>query len=81
MGLLKKGDKVPNIQSVDENGNLIKGEGSSTLGYRASGVPGTLAGFDLAFKKYGSGKITWSDLVRPAREIAQPAREMGQLTG
>lgn len=56
---------------IDKTGALIKGEGSSTLGYRASGVPGTLAGFDLAFKKYGSGKVTWRDLVEPARELAQ----------
>ncbi len=56
---------------VDKQGNLIRGEGSSTVGYRASGVPGTLAGFDLAFKKYGSGKITWADLVRPSRVVAQ----------
>src|SRR5262245_16310409 len=26
---------------VDKDGNLIKGEGSSSVGYRASGVPGT----------------------------------------
>ena len=56
---------------VDKNGLLIKGEGSSTVGYRASGVPGTLAGFEMAFKKYGSGKIKWSDLVEPARATAQ----------
>ena len=56
---------------VDQNGNLIKGEGSSTVGYRASGVPGTLAGFDMAFKKYGSGKLKWRDLVEPARQLAQ----------
>ncbi|MFZ1702009.1 MAG: gamma-glutamyltransferase [Pyrinomonadaceae bacterium] len=56
---------------VDKDGNLINGEGSSTVGYRASGVPGTLAGFDLAFTKYGSGKVKWSDLVRPARAVAQ----------
>jgi gamma-glutamyltranspeptidase/glutathione hydrolase len=56
---------------VDKDGNLIKGEGSSTIGYRASGVPGTPAGFDLAFKKYGSGKIRWRDLVEPARRLAQ----------
>ncbi len=56
---------------VDKDGNLIRGEGGSTIGYRASGVPGTLAGFDLAFKKYGSGKVTWTDLVRPARLLAQ----------
>ncbi len=56
---------------VDKDGNLIRGEGGSTIGYRASGVPGTLAGYDLAFKKYGSGKVKWADLVRPARLIAQ----------
>ncbi len=56
---------------VDKDGNLIKGEGSSTIGYRASGVPGTMAGFDLAFRKYGSGKIKWRDIVEPARLLAQ----------
>lgn len=56
---------------VDKDGNLIRGEGSSTVGYRASGVPGTLAGFELAFKKYGSGKVKWRDLVEPARLLAQ----------
>ena len=56
---------------LDKNGKLIQGEGSSTIGYRASGVPGTLAGFELAFNKYGSGKVKWSDLVEPARLLAQ----------
>ncbi len=56
---------------IDKDGNLIRGEGGSTIGYRASGVPGTLAGFDLAFNKYGSGKVKWADVVRPARLIAQ----------
>ena len=55
---------------VDKEGNLIRGEGGSTIGYRASGVPGTLAGFDHAFKKYGSGKVKWEDLVDPARRLA-----------
>ncbi len=56
---------------VDKSGNLIKGEGSSTIGYRAAGVPGTPAGFDYAFKKYGSGKVKWADLVEPSRQLAQ----------
>lgn len=55
---------------VDKDGNVIRGEGGSTVGYRASGVPGTPAGFDLAFKKYGSGKIKWTELVEPARKLA-----------
>lgn len=55
---------------LDERGNLKVGEGSSTLGYRASGVPGTVAGMELALKKYGSGRLSWQQLVEPARRLA-----------
>lgn len=55
---------------VDKNGKLIEGEGSSTVGYRASGVPGTVAGLSMALKKYGSGKFTWAQLIEPARKYA-----------
>jgi gamma-glutamyltranspeptidase/glutathione hydrolase len=55
---------------VDAKGELIRGEGSSTIGYRASGVPGVVAGFELAFKKHGSGKVKWADLVEPSRRLA-----------
>src|ERR1044072_4283662 len=55
---------------LDDKGDLKEGEGSSTLGYRASGVPGTVAGMELALKKYGSGKLTWSQLIEPARRLA-----------
>jgi len=55
---------------VGPDGELIKGEGSSTLGYRAAGVPGTVAGMAFALKKYGSGKLTWSELIEPARRLA-----------
>jgi len=56
---------------LDKDGNLIKGEGGSVIGYRAAGVPGTPAGFDYALKKYGSGKVSWKELVEPARKLAQ----------
>lgn len=55
---------------LDKNGNLIKGEGSPTVGYRAAGVPGTVRGMELALKKYGSGKLTWAQLIEPARRLA-----------
>jgi gamma-glutamyltranspeptidase / glutathione hydrolase len=55
---------------VGPDGELIKGEGSSTLGYRASGVPGTVAGMAFALKKYGSRKLTWSELIEPAKRLA-----------
>ncbi len=56
---------------VDESGEVIKGEGSSTVGYRAAGVPGTPAGLEMAFNKYASKKLSWAELVEPARKLAQ----------
>ena len=55
---------------VAPDGELIKGVQSSVLGYRAAGVPGTVAGMALALKKYGSGKLTWAELIEPARKLA-----------
>jgi gamma-glutamyltranspeptidase/glutathione hydrolase len=55
---------------LDKNGNLIEGEGGSLVGYRAAGVPGTIRGMELALKKYGSGKLTWAQLVEPAQQLA-----------
>lgn len=53
---------------LDAQGNVVAGR--STVGYLASGVPGTVAGFALALEKYGSGKVTWADVVEPARRLA-----------
>lgn len=55
---------------LDKNGNLIEGEGGSLIGYRAAGVPGTVRGMELALKKYGSRKLTWAQLIEPARRLA-----------
>ncbi|MEN3326256.1 MAG: gamma-glutamyltranspeptidase / glutathione hydrolase [Acidobacteriota bacterium] len=55
---------------LDKNGELIEGEGGSLVGYRAAGVPGTVRGMELALKKYGSGKLTWAQLIEPARQLA-----------
>ncbi len=40
----------------------------SVVGYRASGVPGTVRGLGMALEKYGSKK--WRDLVKPAQQLA-----------
>ena len=55
---------------LDKHGNLIAGEGGSLVGYRAAGVPGTVRGMELALKKYGSGKLSWAQLIEPARRLA-----------
>lgn len=41
----------------------------SIEGWRSSGVPGTVRGFELAHQKYGS--LKWKDLVAPAAELAK----------
>lgn len=43
---------------------------SSLYGPRAAGVPGTVPGLAYAFKHYGSGRVTWAQLVEPARRLA-----------
>src|SRR5262249_5495273 len=55
---------------IDKDGKLIEGEGGSLVGYRAAGVPGTVRGMELALKHYGSGKLTWAQLIEPARRLA-----------
>src|SRR5256712_4604455 len=55
---------------LDKNGKVIEGEGGSIEGYRAAGVPGTVRGMELALKKYGSHRLTWSQLIEPARTLA-----------
>jgi gamma-glutamyltranspeptidase/glutathione hydrolase len=37
----------------------------------AIGVPGTVSGLELAWRKYGSGKFTFADLIAPAIALAR----------
>lgn len=50
---------------LDADGKLTK---DSLVGWRASGVPGSVRGFELAHKKYGHK--AWADLVQPAVALA-----------
>src|SRR6266403_3318976 len=45
-----------------------KATADSLVGYRASGVPGTVRGLEFAHQKYG--RKAWRDLVEPAVELA-----------
>ncbi len=51
---------------LDSHGNVVKD--LSTVGAKSAGVPGTVAGLVLAHKKWG--RLKWSELVEPARELA-----------
>lgn len=65
---------------VGPDGNVLQGPGSSTFGWRASGVPGDVAGWALALEKYGSHKLTWAELIEPARRLAAEGHVITQFT-
>mgnify|MGYP003676617429 CR=1 FL=1 len=65
---------------LNAEGNVVSGR--STLGYLANGVPGSVAGLEHAWSRYGSGAISWADVIEPARRLAAEGFELGlTLTG
>jgi gamma-glutamyltranspeptidase/glutathione hydrolase len=56
---------------LDRSGNPTM---DSQLGPRAAGIPGNVAGFAMAHKKYGS--LPWKDLVAPAIALARDGHEV-----
>ncbi|MDD5543736.1 MAG: gamma-glutamyltransferase [Acidobacteriia bacterium] len=52
---------------VDSSGQLVKD--ASTVGYRAVGVPGTVAGMYLALTHYGT--LSWAEVIEPAIRLAR----------
>ena len=51
---------------LDEQGEIVPG--ASTAGYRAVGVPGTVAGMAMAHARFG--QLAWEDVIEPARQLA-----------
>jgi gamma-glutamyltranspeptidase/glutathione hydrolase len=58
-------EKATRNMYLDPSGNVTK---DSLDGWRASGVPGTVRGLEMAHHKYG--QKAWADLVAPAVELA-----------
>src|SRR3984957_8007968 len=52
---------------VDAAGKATR---ESMVGYRASGVPGTVRGMEYAWQKFGSHSKNWGELVGPAMNLA-----------
>jgi gamma-glutamyltranspeptidase/glutathione hydrolase len=58
-------EKASRNMYLDAKGELTK---DSIEGWRSSGVPGSVRGFEMALTKYG--KRTWADNMAPAVELA-----------
>lgn len=52
---------------LDKNGNVVPD--LSTVGYKAAGVPGTVAGLARALEKYGAMKL--ADVMQPSIDLAE----------
>ncbi|CAD6199901.1 unnamed protein product [Caenorhabditis auriculariae] len=50
---------------------FINDTDASKYGFTAAGVPGELAGYWHAYKRYGSGKVEWKELVLPSVKLAR----------
>ncbi|HEY7500107.1 MAG TPA: gamma-glutamyltransferase [Vicinamibacterales bacterium] len=60
-------DQAP-IRATRDNPILAN---ASSDGAAAANIPGVVAGLDLLYRKYGSKKLTWADLIAPAIEYAE----------
>src|ERR1043165_9095974 len=59
---------------------MFKGRLDSTVGYKASAVPGTVAGMGMAHARFG--KLPWKTVLEPARKLAKdgfPASQRMEL--
>jgi len=65
-------EKASRDMYLDANGKVISGK--SLYSHLAVGVPGTVAGMDLALRKYGS--MTWKDVIAPAIRLADQGFEI-----
>jgi len=59
-------EKASRNMYLDASGKPTR---ESLDGWKSAGVPGTVRGFELAHRKYGSRK--WAELVGPARNLAE----------
>jgi gamma-glutamyltranspeptidase/glutathione hydrolase len=66
-------EKASRDMYLDAEGNPTK---DSIFGWRSSGIPGSVAGFDSAHKKFGSKP--WAELVAPALQLAREGFSVSQ---
>lgn len=60
---------TPALWPLDSEGKVIGNQ--KFIGGKSVGIPGELAGLSYAFEKYGSGKVSWAEVLAPAIKLAE----------
>ena len=60
---------TPEMWQKDAEGNVISNQ--KQKGGKSVGVPGTVRGMEYAFQNFGSGNVTWADVIQPAIDLAE----------
>lgn len=63
------GAATPDMWQLDAEGKVIGGQKSA--GGKSVGIPGNVKGMEYAFEKYGSGNVTWKDVIAPSIKLAE----------
>ncbi len=63
-------DMVP-IRGTTDNPKIMRNGRIVADGPAAANIPGVVAGLDYLYKHYGSGKVSWTDLIAPSIKVAE----------
>lgn len=64
-------DMTPSHATLDNPQIFREGQRTARDGPTVANIPGVVAGLTLLHKKYGSGKVTWADILAPAIKLAE----------
>jgi gamma-glutamyltranspeptidase len=62
-------DQTP-IRATTDNPAIMNEGRLVADGPAAANIPGVVAGLDYLYRKYGSGKVKWAELIEPAIKLA-----------
>ena len=63
-------DQTP-IRATLDNPKIVRNGRLVGDGPAAANIPGVVAGLDYLYKRYGSGKVKWAELIEPAIRYAE----------
>lgn len=63
------GAATPDMWQLDAEGNVIGNQ--KAIGGKSVGIPGNVKGMEYAFENYGSGKVTWEEVLAPSVKLAE----------